>query len=371
MGYVTVDGSAAPDRALSGGLGYRPELDGMRAFAVLAVLVYHYTEERSIPGVRWHPLPGGSIGVDLFFVLSGYLITRLLIAEHERWESIDLKAFYGRRAVRLVPALMVMLAVVVAVYLLWNPFGSTYPFWLSVVSGAAYFADLASTWQLLTPALQPLWSLSIEEQFYLVWPALVIGMLRRRTPRSLGVLAGFLTVISLLDLMVRARAGHVSLYFSPDTHAAPLFGGSAMAATLAWLPPLRAGGRRAARVAGLAGIVVLAYVATQTRDNNISVSLLPVTLASIGLLRFVLTDDRAARFFAWGPFVWIGQRSYGIYLWHMPVFVVVFAPLIERGAPGTLSRIAALALSLVVAGVSLRFVERPLQRRWKARFTRA
>ncbi|QTX05464.1 acyltransferase family protein [Agromyces archimandritae] len=356
--------SAAPPARPAGARRY-PGLDGMRAIAVTAVLVYHL-----FPG--W--LPGGFLGVDVFFVVSGFLITGLLLRERERDGRIALRSFWMRRIRRLVPALVALLAVIgTAAWLvggdvqlaLGRQLAGAATFtsnWASILAGGSYFDQTA-------PELfRNLWSLAVEEQFYLVWPILLLGLLLLPSAQLRAGVAALLAAGSALLMAVWFTLGDPTrVYFGSDTHAFGLLAGAALAL---WANgrapvPLRKPWHPAVRRAGTAALAVLlgggVLVAMLTLDDRHPAAyrggILAVTVAVAWLI------DLAARSRLGGlldarPLAWIGRRSYGIYLWHWPVYVLTVALL----PPGAFAGWIALAVTVLFAESSYRFLEEPVRR---------
>ncbi|MCW2538735.1 MAG: peptidoglycan-N-acetylmuramate O-acetyltransferase [Frankiales bacterium] len=355
-----------------------PGLDGLRALAVLAVVVFHADSQL---------LPGGFLGVDLFFVISGYLITRLLLGELARDGRIDLARFYVRRLVRLFPALLLLLAVVTAAStLVWRDELPTLR--MSVASSLGYVTN----WWLISdhqsyfvasgrpPMLQHLWSLAIEEQFYLIWPALVLLVVRltgrRRHRFSMVALLAFgLAAASSTAMIVEAvrtgvpyLADSSRVYFGSDTHAMGLLAGAGMAALAERLELQQ---RRTWRfralptdVLGLAALIGLGWLAYHLNEFDPSLYRGGFVVASV--LAAVAVSTVARRRSVLGrcldirPLRWLGDRSYAIYLWHWPVSVVT-RPGVDLPANRWLVDPVRLLLPVVLAGLSYRFVERPLR----------
>lgn len=329
-------------------------MDGLRGVAVAAVLASH--------ALRW--AHGGFLGVDVFFVLSGYLITVLLLAERERTGRIDLIAFYRRRAARLAPAYLLMLAL--ATPLMAGPLRHSVliPVWQAVGSTAVYAANWVGVVNI--DALGPImhtWSLSVEEQFYLGWPLTFLLLVRGGRPlaRVLAVAVG---------AVVAARAAGWLLhpgpwpYVATFTHSDGLLAGCLVAVLLARrprgavrpLPPVVVG----AALAVLGGLAV-----TLSVDDPATylVGLTAAVAATAVVLRHLLAGPgRLERRLGWAPLVGLGRISYGVYLYHLPIFQVVQA--YRLGFVRTLG--LEIGLTLAVALVSWHGVEQPVQR-WVAR----
>jgi peptidoglycan/LPS O-acetylase OafA/YrhL len=320
-------------------LGYVPALDGLRGIAILLVIGRHY--------FLW-PLGGGGAGVNLFFVLSGYLITTLLFEEHAATGRISLTGFYQRRARRLVPALAVMLlAYLVGASITGGFVGAA----RAVAAGGFYTANIAQAyWPNLIGRrpIGPLWSLSLEEQFYLLWPlALLVllrfGVRRRRVIVGLGVL-----IAAIWAERVWLTLGHANpqrILASPESSADALLCGVLVAYALQKE-------RKRDEQLALVALLLLAFVAWAGRNEAMNGPL--IDLAGAGLVMFaVQRQSWLSRALAWKPLVQLGVISYSLYLWHM----LVFSWLEPAG------RFAALAAALAVAWLSYRYVETPFRRR--------
>ena len=343
-------------------LAHRPALDGLRGAAVLSVLLYH-------TGV----LRGGWIGVDTFFVLSGYLITSLLLAEHDRTGGIALKAFWGRRARRLLPALFLLLAGVglfaalvataearsVIRQDLWGAltYGSN---WLDIVRGSGY-------WQTFTQPspLAHVWSLAIEEQFYVVWPLVAWWALRRGGARRLATVAaaGGVVLAAWAIGLAWAGASVDRLYLGTDTRAPALLLGATLGA-------LRVGTarpelRRVAHVAGPLGVALLVWAAFTLDGRDPEVyrgALLGVSLAGALAVVGASQDDGGwfGRVVGWRPLCVLGLLSYGIYLAHWPILLAV-QHWSHLGPWATTAVVA--PLTIAVAAASYLAVEHPIRLR--------
>jgi peptidoglycan/LPS O-acetylase OafA/YrhL len=336
---------------------------------VLAVFAYH-------AGVGW--MPGGFLGVDVFFVISGYLITSLLLSEYRRGGHIRLGRFWARRARRLLPAAGVFVAVTMAVAAIVEPeriddLRGDAVASLAYVANWHFIIDQQSYFdQFQRPSLfRHLWSLSVEEQFYLFWPlAFAAGMkLAGRRRLALGVLAGALASSArawiLFDAHDASRA-----YYGTDTHAAGLLIGVALA--LAWAPwDLRRGtpGRWTGPILDLVGVLALGYVVLcflEVHDYDLGLFhggylwLSLITAVLIGVLAHPAA--RLGGLLAQPPLVWLGLRSYSFYLWHWPVLALT-RPGVDVSMPrGILIPLQLLAV-LALAELSYRYVERPFRRR--------
>ena len=355
-----------------GGQRYVPGLDGLRAIAVLAVIAYHV-------GVGW--APGGLLGVGVFFTLSGYLITDLLLSQHESTGSLHIMDFWRRRARRLLPALFVMLAVVAGwVALLQSD-------QLPALRGAtAAAATYVSNWWLIAqhssyfaafgPAspLGHLWSLAVEEQFYLLWPWLLWLGLRltrsqpERTRRYLLATAALvLSVASIAAMAALYHPGYdpTRAYDGTDTRAFALLIGAA----LAFVCPSREmpahvsqRSRRKLDGAGAAGLVVIALLIWRTTQYSPFLyrgGMVALSVATAAVVWSVASPaSRMGRVLGAQPLRWLGVRSYGIYLWHYPIIVLTTpanaGPTLARGA-------AQVAASIGVAALSWRFIEEPVR----------
>jgi len=346
-------------------------LDGVRAIAVLLVIVFHLS-----PGA----MVGGYIGVDLFFVVSGFIIPSLLLREHAAGGRVALGAFWKRRARRLLPALGVLLlacctaAVALGGDLLVGirtqvlgaiTFSSN---WLMLANASDYFDQTA-------PELfRNLWSLAVEEQFYLMWPLLLVLVLIRlpRGARIAAAAALGAVSIALMALLWSPDAA-TRVYYGTDTHFFGLAIGAALAFTADRWPSTALEWPRAARVAlGIAGPLALAGVlavgAVMTEDSAVpflgGLAVVSV-LGAVVIASLLVPGSVLASVLDWRPLRWIGERSYGLYLWHWPVFLLVVAALPgwERtGLSGWGLGGIALAVTIGAAALSYEFVEQPIRR---------
>jgi peptidoglycan/LPS O-acetylase OafA/YrhL len=355
-------------------LRYQPALDGVRALAVGAVLLFH-------GGVAF--LPGGFLGVDAFFVLSGFLITSLLLAEQARDGRIRLAAFWARRARRLLPALLALLICVtvagryllpdVEVGLLRGDALAALGYlanWRMIYRGSDYFAQTAAP-----SPLQHTWSLGIEEQFYLLWPLIVVALLARRGRRTVAAVALCGAAVSAAAAAIWYRPQDVNrAYFGTDSRAQALLIGCALAVLLSGVPVAAAARHRVLGVLALTGAVVTGWLwthATGTSGWLYHGGLTLAALAVAAVLAHAACGPRSptARLLALPPLVWLGRISYGVYLWHWPLFQFLSAERTGLGGPALLG--LRMAVTLAAAFASYHLVERPVREgRWLRRTPR-
>ena len=316
-------------------LGYVPALDGLRGVAIALVVANH---------VGW--LSGGFLGVDVFFVLSGFLITTLLLEEWVRDRAVSLRAFYWRRARRLLPAVLALFAVLSAVAADYASTGAAVaPILTSIAACLFYVANIwrAAGHELIAP-LTPMWSVAQEEQFYLFWPPLFVLLLRRRV--SLDRLATGLALVAVAVMLWRAHLGPgARSYFAPDTQSDPLLIGCLLAVVRQRLP------RIPITVAAIAGAALAMDVAVSSVSSGF-VNLFGFPLAGIStavLIAAALQGSPVTRLLRVRPLVSLGVISYGLYVWQGFVFAIL------GGLPGVVA-------AVLVALVSYRYIERPFRR---------
>jgi peptidoglycan/LPS O-acetylase OafA/YrhL len=342
-------------------LAYNPALDGLRAVAILAVVAQH----AGIPGLS------GYHGVTLFFVISGYLITRLLLHEHKASGRIRLARFYVRRFARLGPALIVVVAVTWAwVAITGEPFSS---YWGGIVGSLTYTTDLIQAFSgngSVGHYFQWSWSLGVEELFYLIWPVSLLLLVRwhRFVAATMVLLAGVVGCWVLRALLISDGVKHNRFYFAPDTNADALLLGALLALVLVRWPHSRAL-HIAGRIAGPLGLITLiALVLPHTGDPLVHVdegALGQAALASTGLILWMATSQTGptVAVFSWRPLVLVGKMSYGIYLWNL-LTIFVFVTIVHLDPAGSWWGILWFATLIGVAYLSWRFIETPLRNRW-------
>jgi peptidoglycan/LPS O-acetylase OafA/YrhL len=358
---------------------YRPALDGIRAIAVLAVLLYHGAQLTNHPITV---LPGGFLGVDLFFVLSGFLITTLLVTEWRKRDNIRLGAFWGRRARRLLPALVMVVAAVGVGFLFaarLNLTGSQisrFPKealsslfyvanWNLIASGKSYFEQFGGA----SPLVHT-WSLAIEEQFYLIWPVVLLVALRvlKLPTRVLAALAllGAVASAVLMASLFHPGSDPSRIYYGTDTRIQAMLVGASVALLLtgsstAWL---RNRLPQVIGVLGLAGcIAMFALVSDDAQKAGWMYTGGFFLMAVLAIMAVTVAsgpqDTRFTRTLSWPLLVWIGTLSYGIYLWHWPIFVLLDS---SRTGLGGLPLLALrLGVTFGVAALSYYYVEAPIR----------
>ena len=354
------------------GIRYIPAIDGLRAVAVIAVMLYHL-------GVSW--IPGGFLGVDLFFVISGYVITRLLLDSIQRSGGLDLRAFYKSRLRRLLPPLVFMIVTTTLFIGVWAPdtikrLLTDTPFaltgmmnWWLVFEQQDYFESIGRP-----PLLQHTWSLAVEAQFYLVWPLILLLVLRQLGRKVIPVAALTIAIgsgIALLLVSLRidsSSSQSVShVYFGTDTHSIGLFLGAALAVN--WIPQnLKLDiAKRAQDVIdaiGVFGFLGILACFLFIDESNPTLYKIAFPLAGIFgcaiIMSIVHPASRFAPLLQGKAILWIGERSYAIYLWHWIVFQVTRPSVDLAGASWALYALRVLIV-FALADISLRWVELPFR----------
>lgn len=358
--------------SITRGIRHVPAIDGLRAVAVIAVILYHLD-------FSW--IPGGFLGVDLFFVISGYVITRLLLDSIQRSGGLDLRAFYAARFRRLLPPLLFMIFVTTIIVGFWAPdtmrrFLIDTPFaifgamnWWLIFRETDYFESIGR------PALlQHTWSLGVEAQFYVVWPLILLVVLRYFGKKRIPFAALLIAITSGITLLIvslqvdGSDASKVShAYFGTDTHSIGLFLGAALA--VSWIPQnLQETVSRRAQdfidgigIFGFLGIIA-AFLFIDASDPTLYKIAFP--LAGIFgvaiLISIVHPASRFAPILSSKPFIWIGERSYAIYLWHWVIFQITRPEYDLEGSTWALYALRVL-LVFALADISLRLVELPVR----------
>lgn len=351
---------------------YIPSLDGLRAFAVLSVIAYHM-------GFSW--APGGLLGVTVFFVLSGYLITGLLIAEFRSTKTIDLPNFWLRRIRRLVPAIVFVLIVVAALCVIFNhvlltkmrddilPSLFFFSNWWQIIHNVSYFQAIGSP-----SPLQHFWSLGIEEQFYLIWPVVLLFLFKRKTKGTTlrrGIL--ILAALSAIEMAVlySPDIDPSRVYYGTDTRAFSLLLGAWLA--FVWpssrlseesgraMTPATRAGFNAAGIAALIGLVLMVGFANGFspflyRGGLVICSILTAIVIAV----IVHPISLLGKALGTKPLVWIGKRSYGMYLWHYPILLLMT----DRNSTTGINIwwcLLELAIVFGISAFSYTFIENPIR----------
>ena len=354
------------------GIRYIPAIDGLRAVAVIAVMLYHL-------GVPW--IPGGFLGVDLFFVISGYVITRLLLDSIQRSGGLDLRAFYKSRLRRLLPPLAFMIVTTTLFIGVWAPdtikrLLTDTPFsllgvmnWWLVFRQADYFEAIGRP-----PLLQHTWSLGVEAQFYLVWPLILLLVLRQLGRKVIPAAALIIAIGSgvalfLVSLSVDSNSSQSisHVYFGTDTHSIGLFLGAALAVN--WIPQnLKIDIAKRAQdvidgigVFGFLGILACFLFIDQGNPTLYKIAFPLAGIFGCAIIMSVVHPaSRFAPLLQGKAILWIGERSYAIYLWHWIIFQVTRPSVDLAGASWALYALRVLIV-FALADISLRWVELPFR----------
>ena len=349
---------------------YLPGLDGLRTIAVAAVVLYHL----AVPGI-----PGGLLGVGVFFTLSGYLITSILLKGWDRHGRVKLGDFWLHRVRRLYPAVVLVLATVMLTTLFaepaklatrgWESLSALFYYnnWYEILQGNSYFDRFSGP-----DPLGHMWSLAVEEQFYLFWPLIFAGFMTLIGKRRGGRIAGAVFCLLLAGLsawwmsyLVQPGLDHTRVYEGTDTRAAGLLIGAALA--FMWKPgrSLGRGSRILVEILGVVGLVGIAYLVLTTSDNDMFLyhgGLVALAVCTVlVLLGLAVPTTWISRVVGVAPMRWLGERSYGIYLWHMPI--IAFMPQSWLKDYPFLAAPIAIAVTVVLASLSWSYVEDPIRRR--------
>jgi len=355
------------------GIQYIPAIDGLRALAVIAVMFYHL-------GFSW--IPGGFLGVDLFFVISGYVITRMLLDSIAQSGGLDLRGFYLARLRRLLPALLFMITTTVIAVGIWAPdtikrllidtpfaLTGTINWWL-VANEQDYFESIGRP-----PLLQHTWSLAVEAQFYLIWPLILYFILKKFGKKHIPVAALSIAAASGIALLLvsvsidAANASKVShVYFGTDTHSIGLFLGAALA--VSWIPQnfrveISRKGQNFIDGIGIFGFIGILATFFFINASNPAMYKIAFPLAGIFGAAIIASIVHPASRFA--PvlqnkvLLWIGERSYAIYLWHWVIFQVT-RPTVDLAGQAWALYSLRILIVFALADISLRYVELPVRR---------
>ncbi|HAR6124942.1 TPA: acetyltransferase [Staphylococcus pseudintermedius] len=347
---------------------YMPGLDGVRAVAVIAIIIYHLNPQ-------W--LSGGFLGVDTFFVISGYLITSLLLTEYHNTGKIELMSFWLRRVKRLIPAVLFLVMGVIVLSLIFMPteiqkvradsiaaifYVSN---WWYIMQNVDYFEQFA------VQPLKHLWSLAIEEQFYLVFPIVLLSLLSFiRRLKSIRIIFLILLVISMIAMMVLyvPNENVARVYFGTDTRIQTLLMGVLLA--LVWPPfQLKAKVNRQMRTmidtAGVVGLAILFICFKFVSETNSILYyggfFLISTVTLLVIASSVHPSGYFAKFLGNKVFTFIGSRSYSLYLWHYPIIVLIHHQFVQGQIP-PLVYVVEILLMVLMAEFSYKFIEQPFRK---------
>ena len=352
---------------------YIAPIDGLRALAVTAVILYHL-------GINW--IPGGFLGVDLFFVISGYVITRLLLDSILSKGALDLREFYLARVRRLLPPVLFMLTGTTFLIAAWKPdaihrFLSDLPYvltgsenWHLVAVHQDYFQAIGRP-----PLLQHTWSLGVEIQFYILWPLILLLILKylgKKRVAQASLVIAFISGLALFIYSLRVDSSSTNqishIYFGTDTHSLGLFLGAALA--VSWVPAnlsKNISERAQDFVDGIGVVGLLGLLCTFffIDESNAALYRIAFPLAALfcvaNITSLVHPASRFSPLMSSRPLVWIGQRSYGIYLWHWVVFQVT-RPNVDLAGANRAINAARILIVIALADISLRWIEIPIRR---------
>ncbi|MEH6944016.1 acyltransferase family protein [Bacillus sp. JJ722] len=354
---------------------YIPGLDGLRALAVLSVIAYH---------LKFEWASGGLLGVTIFFVLSGYLITNLLLIEWEQTHRINLKNFWIRRARRLLPSMLTMLLIVTAWITLFDqaflgklkddflPAILYVSNWWYIFHDVSYFESMG-----VPSVLTHFWSLAIEEQFYIVWPLFIFLVLSIKLKRKpiiiITMLIAFASALAM-GIMYEPGADPSRVYYGTDTRAFSLLIGAMLALIwpshkLSTKVPMQL--RFAMDLIGIISLITLLLMIHKSNQYSGFLYLGGMLLASIltALLVAIIVHPSSflGKWLSIKPLRWVGVRSYGIYLWHYPI-ILLTNPLVDTEGPSITRILFQITLTFVIAGLSYKYIENPIRQGWIKQF---
>ncbi|MGE7624361.1 acyltransferase family protein [Viridibacillus sp. NPDC096237] len=352
---------------------YISGLDGLRALSVLAVILYH---------LHFKSVEGGYLGVTIFFVLSGYLITDLLVSEWDKTGRIDLKGFWIRRFRRLIPALFIMLILVGTWITLFQEellvglrseivaAAIYFSNWFYIAQDHSYFTSFAPP-----SPLQHMWSLAVEEQFYIVWPIIImvgLKLVKNRGTLALGIFVAALVSAILMFVMYEPGVDPSRVYYGTDTRAFSVLIGAALAFVWPSRKLAKNVTKDAEKFLNIIGSISFALLVLMmmTMDETGSFlymggMLFASVVTAILIAVIVHPASYIGNLFSFKPLIWIGARSYGIYIWHFPIVVLMGAG-VGNEAIGFTKLLIIIVLTLLFAGLSWRYVEDPIRRgQWR------
>ncbi|MGI6877194.1 acyltransferase family protein [Microbacterium sp. gxy059] len=342
---------------------WRPDIQGMRALAVGLVILAHV----ELPGFL-----GGFVGVDVFFVISGFLITQLLLREVERSGTVSIAEFYVRRARRILPAATLVAVAIVVYATFFLPFGrlqqtASDAGWTSVFLANWHFAnERVDYFNMTDPSLfQHFWSLAVEEQFYVVWPLIVLAIVPRVSRHVFAGVTAALLAISLGWSMWFTASDATAAYFNTPARAYELAVGALLACLISG--PLRSAWRHAAAWAGIALVAFSTFAFSELTPFPGALALVPVL--GTALLLAAGPDTIVGRALAWRPLRYIGDISFSLYLWHWPVTLAVQAAL-PYESPYILRFVLTIGISVALSVLTFHFVEQPFQHKRVPVFSR-
>ncbi|MDI9230502.1 acyltransferase family protein [Staphylococcus caprae] len=353
---------------------YLPGLDGLRAIAVIGIIIYHLN-------TKW--LSGGFLGVDTFFVISGYLITSLLISEYYRSKSIDLINFWIRRIKRLIPAVLFLITIVLIFTLLFKP-----DLIISIKHDAIAACFYVSNWwyifqdvdyfnQFSVAPLKHLWSLAIEEQFYLFFPIILLGLLKFCRKKTITLVLIVVSLLSLLAMIIiHMWTGNNSrVYFGTDTRLQTLLLGCILA--FIWPPfsfkkNISKKAKSSISIVGLLGLLILIYLFITVSDQDkwiYSGGFYAISFLTLFVIASVVhPSSLLKKILSFNLFIYIGKRSYSLYLWHYPIIVFMNSYFVQGQIPWYVY-ICEVILMFIMAEVSYQFIETPFRKKGFNAFT--